>query len=48
MEVFVGADYKGFEKKVELMRFLIEKSYDVIEQGPGDELSNLDFDRRKD
>lgn len=43
MEVFVGADYKGFEKKVELVRFLIEKSYDVIEQGSGDELSNLDF-----
>lgn len=43
MEVFVGADYKGFEKKVELVQFLIEKSYDVIEQGPKDGLNNLDF-----
>lgn len=43
MEVFVGADYKGMEKKVELVRFLIEKNYEVIEQGSNDKNLNLDF-----
>ncbi len=43
MEVFVGADYKGMEKKVELVRFLIEKKYEVIEQGSNDKNLNLDF-----
>ena len=43
MEVFVGADYKGMEKKVELARFLIEKKYEVMEQGSNDKNLNLDF-----
>lgn len=43
MEVFVGADYKGWDKKVELSGFLIEKNYEVIEQGSNDLNSNLDF-----
>lgn len=43
MEVFVGADYKGWEKKVELVGFLIEKKYAVVEQGPNDPNLNLDF-----
>lgn len=43
MEVFVGADYKGWEKKVELAGFLIEKNYEVIEQGSNGLNSNLDF-----
>ena len=43
MEVFVGADYKGMEKKVELVRFLIEKNYEGIEQGSNDKNLNLDF-----
>ena len=43
MEVFVGADYKGWEKKVELVGFLIEKNYPVVEQGSNDPNLNLDF-----
>ncbi len=43
MEVFIGADYRGLEKKVELAKFLIEKDYEVIELGSNDEDSNLDF-----
>lgn len=43
MEVFIGADYKGLDKKVELAGFLIEKSYDVKEQGSEGGLNNLDF-----
>ena len=43
MEVFVGADYKGWDKKVELSGFLIEKNYEVIEQGSNGLNSNLDF-----
>ena len=43
MEVFIGADYKGIEKKVKLTGFLIEKNYEVIEQGSNDEKNNLDF-----
>lgn len=43
MEVFVGADYKGWDKKVELSGFLIEKKYEVIEQGSNYLNSNLDF-----
>ena len=43
MEVFVGADYKGWDKKVELVGFLIEKKYEVVEQGSNALNSNLDF-----
>lgn len=43
MEVFIGADYRGLEKKVELTGFLIEKNYEVIEQGSEDKNSNIDF-----
>ena len=43
MEIFVGADYKGWDKKVELVGFLIEKNYEVIEQGSNGLNSNLDF-----
>lgn len=43
MEIFIGADYKGWEKKVKLVGFLIEKKYTVIEQGSNDPNLNLDF-----
>ena len=34
MELFVGADYRGFEKKKELLKFLAKKEeYEVIDVG---------------
>ena len=33
MKVFVGADYRGFEAKKHLLKFLIEKNYEVIDVG---------------
>ena len=31
MELFVGADYKGFEKKKALLKFLAKKDYEVTQ-----------------
>ena len=33
MEVFVGADYRGFEKKQFLMKMLAEADYNVTDEG---------------
>ncbi len=33
MEIFIGADYRGFEKKNYLKNFLAEKGYEVSDQG---------------
>ncbi len=33
MEVFVGADYRGFEKKQHLVQFLMANGYEVIDRG---------------
>lgn len=33
MEIFVGADYKGFEKKQKILGFLAKKEYDVNDLG---------------
>ena len=33
MEVFVGSDYRGFEKKRALLRFLADSDYDVTDMG---------------
>ena len=33
MEVFVGADYKGFEKKQSLLKFLAENNFQVTDEG---------------
>ena len=33
MKVYVGADYRGFERKKELLKFLNEKGYEVIDVG---------------
>ena len=33
MEIFVGADYRGFEKKKELLKFLATKDYEVTDVG---------------
>ena len=29
MEIFVGADYRGFELKNELLKFLVENNYNA-------------------
>ena len=33
MKVYVGADYRGFERKKELLKFLSDKNYEVIDVG---------------
>ncbi len=33
MKVFVGADYRGFEKKNQLLEFLVEKGFEVQDVG---------------
>ena len=33
MEIFIGADYRGFEKKQEMLRFLAEKGFDATDKG---------------
>ena len=33
MKVFVGADYRGFERKNALMRFLSENGNKVVDEG---------------
>ncbi len=33
MQLFVGADYKGFEKKKELLKFLASKNYETTDVG---------------
>ena len=33
MEVFIGSDYRGFERKQELLRFLAEQNYTVKDEG---------------
>lgn len=33
MKIFVGSDYRGFERKQALLRFLAEKNFEVIDKG---------------
>ena len=33
MQIFIGADYRGFEKKQELMKFLAENGHEVSDMG---------------
>lgn len=40
MEVFVGADYKGFEKKQKILGFLAKKDYNVNDLGAYDSSEN--------
>lgn len=40
MEVFVGADYRGFEKKQRLLGFLAKSDYDVNDLGTYDNTEN--------
>lgn len=43
MKVFVGADYKGFERKNNLVKFLIEKGYEVVDEGAYEYSEGDDF-----
>ena len=33
MEVYIGSDYRGFERKQALLKFLAEKNYNVTDEG---------------
>ena len=33
MEIFIGADYRGFEKKQAILKFLAGKGFDVTDEG---------------
>ena len=33
MKIFVGSDYRGFERKQALLKFLAEKNFEVIDKG---------------
>ena len=40
MEIFVGADYRGFEKKQKVLSFLAKKDYEVTDLGSYDDSEN--------
>jgi len=41
--IYIGADYRGFEKKKALMGFLAEKGYDVTDEGAYEYVEGDDF-----
>ena len=43
MEVFVGADYRGFELKNELLKFLVENDYSTTDEGIYEYVEGGDF-----
>lgn len=43
MEIFVGADYKGFEKKQSLMEFLANRGDNVTDEGAYEYVEGDDF-----
>ena len=43
MEIFVGADYRGFEKKQFLMQFLAELGHNVTDEGAYEYVEGDDF-----
>lgn len=43
MEVYVGADYRGFEKKQQVLRFLGERGYKVFDEGAYEYKEGDDF-----
>lgn len=43
MEVFVGADYRGFELKNELLKFLVENNYSATDEGAYEYKEGDDF-----
>lgn len=43
MDIFIGADYRGFEKKNELVKFLTAKNYNVTDVGAYRYIEGDDF-----
>lgn len=43
MQIYIGADYRGFEKKKELVKFLISKNYEVTDVGAYSFIEGDDF-----
>ena len=43
MKIFIGADYRGFEKKNEIIAFLSQKNYDVVDEGAYEYVEGDDF-----
>ena len=43
MEIFVGADYRGFERKKQLLDFLAKQSYEVVDEGAFEYTEGDDF-----
>ncbi len=43
MEVFVGADYRGFARKTELIEFLVAENYSVTDEGDYEYNEGSDF-----
>ena len=43
MKIYIGADYRGFEKKQELLRFLAQTNYDVEDMGAYEVRDGDDF-----
>ncbi len=43
MEIFIGSDYRGFERKTELVKFLVDKNYSVTDEGPYEYNEGDDF-----
>ena len=48
MDIFIGADYKGFEKKNELVKFLTAKNYNVTDVGAYSYNEGDDFNGRRE
>ena len=43
MEIFIGADYKGFDKKMLLLPFLIKLKLNVVDEGAHTKIEGDDF-----
>lgn len=43
MKVFVGADYRGFDKKMQLMPFLVEIGAEAVDEGAYEKVEGDDF-----
>ena len=43
MEIFVGADYRGFERKKQLLDFLVKQNYKVVDEGAFEYTEGDDF-----
>lgn len=43
MEIYIGADYRGFEKKNQLMKYLAERGHNVTDKGAYEYAEGDDF-----